>query len=611
VSPGNGFFLSSVVLIRCAVGLWINLLSPTLNSQVPRGVLSLTGAGASVRDTVLDNPDVTGVVIRQDWSELEPSEGDFDWTFLDFEVERATESGKVILLRINTQANKPQWVTDAVTEAGGIFFTFDDDGVEKSIPVFWDPTYLAKKKAMITALGEHLTDRSNLKVVSASFANATSEDWSFPHMPDEIAEWFALGYTPEKMLNAGKEILDTTLGAFPNQYVTLAIAGDGNLNPTPTYLAENAIAEARATWPGRLIVQINSLSTFNPIAPGPEESVWNLLWNSQPDVAAQMLGNVFGDLTYRVNGGIEGDFSAVLTASVNAGASYGVNYIEIYQTDVIDLPEVVTYAHDLLVPPASSEFGNLSTRLRVGTGDNVLIGGVILTGPVAKKIIVRAIGPSLGIDDVLDDPTLELYDSSSQSVATNDDWAESELTQKQEILQSGFAPPDEREPAIVMTLKPGLYTAIARGAGGTTGIALIEFYDLDAPNGSRLANISSRGLVGSGDDVMIGGLIIAGDAAGEVIIRALGPSLLLPGTLADPALELYDQDGIIIVSNDNWRTDDEAEIIASGFAPASDVEPAIRAILQPVPYTAIVRGVNNMTGLALLECYQLDPSIEY
>jgi hypothetical protein len=564
-----------------------------------------------VREQVLDNPDVTGVVIRQDWSELEPSEGDFDWAFLDSEAERATESGKVILLRINGQANKPQWVTDAVQEAGGIFFTFDDNGVETTIPVFWDPTYLAKKKAMITALGAHLTDSNNLKVVSASFANATSEDWNFPHMPAEIAEWLALGYTPEKVLEAGKEIIDTAMMAFPNQYVTLAIAGDGNLNPTPTYLAENAIAEARATWPGRLIVQVNSLATFNPIAPGPEGSVWNLLWNSQADVAAQMLDNVFGDFTYRVNGGIEGDFGEILTDSVNAGASYGVHYVEIYQTDVINLPEVITYAHDLLVPPAPSQFGNLSTRLHVGTGDNVLIGGVILTGLVPKKIIVRAIGPSLGIDGFLVDPTLELYDSSNQSLATNDDWTKSDLTQKEEILQSGFAPPDEREPAIVITLEPGLYTAIVRGVGGSTGIALIEFYDLDPTNGSRLANISTRGLVESGDNVMIAGLIIAGDAAGEVIIRAIGPSLPLPGTLPDPVLELYDQDGIIIASNDNWRTDDEAEIIASGFAPESDAEAAIRGILPAGPYTAIVHGVNNATGLALVECYQLDPPIEH
>ena len=237
-------------------------------ADVPRGVFSLAGAGATARDSVLANPDLTGVVIRQDWSELEPTEGNFDWAFLDSEVARATDAGKEILLRINTQAHKPAWVTAAVQDAGGTFFTFDDSGVETTIPVFWDPTYLAKKKAMIIAVGERFASNPYLRVVSASFANAVSEDWNIPHTPDDIANWFAAGYSAEKMLDTGQQIIDTTMTAFPNQLVTMAISGDGNLDSTPTYLADNAIANARATWPGRMIAQVNSLSTFNPVAPG-------------------------------------------------------------------------------------------------------------------------------------------------------------------------------------------------------------------------------------------------------------------------------------------------------------------------------------------------------
>jgi len=554
---------------------------------------------------------VTGVVIRQDWSELEPGEEDFDWSFLDSETARATAAGKEILLRINTQAHKPDWVTTEVQQAGGLFFTFDDNGVQTTIPVFWDSTYLAKKTAMISALGAHLAGSPNLRVVGASFANATSEDWNIPNMPDEIAEWLSLGYTPEKMLDAGQQIIDATMVAFPDQYVTLAIGGDGNLNPSPTYLAENAIAAARASWPGRLVVQVNSLSTFNPPAPGPDDSVWNLLWNSQPDVAAQMLDNVFGDFTYRVNNGVPGDFGEILTTCIDAGATYGVNYIEIYQTDVIGQPEVITYARELLggptPTPTPTRLDNISTRLAVGTGDNVLIGGFIITGSESKKIIIRAIGQSLDLAGTLIDPSLELHDSSQQILTTNDDWEENDPVQKEEIIESGLAPSDEKEAVIDTTLEPGAYTAIVRGVNNTSGIGLVELYDLDITNGSKLANISTRGFVQTGDNVMIGGVIIVGETPAEVVVRALGASLPFTGTLADPLLELHDQNGAVIGFNDNWRSDQEAEIIASGLAPPNDAEAAILDTLPAGAYTAIVRGVGDTTGIALVECYLTGP----
>jgi hypothetical protein len=168
--------------------------------------------------------------------------------------------------------------------------------------------------------------------------------------------WFAVGYTTDKMLNAGKDIIDATMAAFPNQSVTLAIGGNGhtgatgNLDPTADYVAENAIATARATWPGRLIAQINSLSTFNPPAPGEDGSIWNLLWNSRPDVAAQMLYWCFNDPTYRVNGGVSGDPATVLTECVDAAVSYELKYVEIYQKDVINLPSVISYAKTKLAP---------------------------------------------------------------------------------------------------------------------------------------------------------------------------------------------------------------------------------------------------------------------
>lgn len=312
--------------------------------EVPRGLFSLSPAGGACTSAVLNNADVVGVSLRQSWMDLEPSEGVFNWAFLDSEVARVATAGKQISLRISSQAGKPAWVTTAVAKAGGTFYTFDDNGVSTTIPVFWEPTFLAKKTAMIAALGAHFSRNPAIKIVSVSFANATSEDWNVPHTSPEVTQWLDLGYTSQKMLDAGKRIIDGTMTAFPNQYVTLAIGGNGhagatgNLDPDACYVARNALQAARTLWPGRLIVQMNSLSTVNPVAPGPDDSVWHLLWDSRPDVAGQMLLWCYGDTTYRVNGGVAGSPSLVLPKAIAAGASYGMDYVEIYQTDVVNLP---------------------------------------------------------------------------------------------------------------------------------------------------------------------------------------------------------------------------------------------------------------------------------
>jgi hypothetical protein len=313
----------------------------------------LTSAGHPCADAVLSNPNVDGVSVRQDWADLEPSEGNFDFSFLDSEVGRVATAGKKILLRINTQNGKPSWVTDAVNDAGGVFFTFiDDDGVQNTIPVYWDPTFLAKKKAMIAALGAHFTNNLAIAVVWTSFANARSEDWSVPHTPSEIEAWQKVGYTTDKLLGAGKEIIDTTMMAFPHQYVTLAVAGDGTLDPDPNYAANAAVATARATWPGRLIVQKNNIAAFNPPAPG-TDTVFEVIWDSRPDVAGQMLWSCYNDSTYRMNNGVADDPATILHKSIGTGAGYQMNYLEIYQIDVLNLPDEIAYAHSTLLGTTS------------------------------------------------------------------------------------------------------------------------------------------------------------------------------------------------------------------------------------------------------------------
>jgi hypothetical protein len=593
-------------------------------AEMPRGVYALFGTGTPIANDGLENPDLAGFSIRQNWADLEPSEGNFDWSFLDSEVAKAAAVGKGILLRINTQAGKPAWVTAAIEQAGGIFFTFDDDGVSTTIPVFWDPTFLAKKQAMIAAIGAHFTNNPTVQIVVASFANAKSEDWNVPHTAPNIADWFAAGYTTEKMLDAGKQIIDATMAAFPNQYVTLAIAGNGhaggtgNLDPTATYVAANVIATARATWPGRLIVQINSLSAFNPVAPGTDDSAWNVLWNSQPDVAAQMLYWCYDEPTYRVNGGVPGDPATVLTNSVDAAFSYGIGYIEIYQKDVRNLPSVITYARNALTSDAmASTLLNVSTRMEVGLEDHVAISGFIIDGMGTKKVLLRALGPSLsqaGLTGLLADPFLELHDQTGATVATNDDWETTQIggvitvAQEEEIRATTIPPNDSAEAAIIADLAPGAYTAVVRGSGNGTGLGLAEIYDLGQFAPVAVSNLSTRGYVQTGANVLIGGFIVGGLAPSDVVVRALGPSLAQAGVgdvLADPTLDLRDSNGALVASNDNWADTQQAEIAATGLAPTDTREAAIRQTLTPGSYTATVAGKNGIIGIGLVEVYRL------
>lgn len=256
--------------------------------------------------------------------------------------------------------------------------------------------------------------------------------------------------------------------------------------------------------------------------------------------------------------------------------------------------------------PAAS-LANISTRLRVEAGDNALIGGFIITGSAPKKVIVRAIGPSLknaGLLGALEDPTLELFQGQT-SLGFNDNWKDA--AERAEIEASTIPPGNDLESAIVRTLAPGAYTAVVRGKSDTTGVALVELYDLDPGADSRLANISTRGLVQTEADVMIAGSIVIGDAGSlrRVLIHAVGPSLPIAGKLADPTLELVDADGTVLRSNDSWRSDQRASIEASTIPPTNELEAAMIETLKPGSYTAIVRGSGGSSGVALVEVYTL------
>ena len=279
---------------------------------------------------------------------------------------------------------------------------------------------------------------------------------------------------------------------------------------------------------------------------------------------------------------------------------------------------------------APSTLGNVSTRAFVQTGDNVMIGGFIIEGPLSREVVIRAIGPGLRryhVPNTLADPKLELHDGSGRLIGSNDNWQDTIIggvihtPQGSEIQDRGYAPSQLSESAMIVILQPGNYTAIVRGVNNTVGVALVEVYDandVDPNNCSVLGNVSTRSFVQTVANVMIGGFIVQGGGPKKVIVRAVGPELTqhgVPNPLADPTLELHDATGALIASNDNWMTtilggiitsDQVQDIRDSGHAPRDPSESAIIATLPPGNYTAIVRGVNSTTGVGLVEVYDLD-----
>ena len=238
----------------------------------------------------------------------------------------------------------------------------------------------------------------------------------------------------------------------------------------------------------------------------------------------------------------------------------------------------------------------------------MLIAGFILRGTGDKPVVVRAIGPSLSLPGRLTDPELELFDSEGESIAANDDWQTDENAT--EVQASTLAPADSREPALYRRLVASdttLYTAVVSGKGGATGIGVVEVYDLEQNSSVQVVNIATRGFVQRDDDVMIGGLIVTGNAQADIVVRAIGPSLALDNRLADPVLEVFDNNGDRIAVNDNWQDGQQDAIAASGLAPQNEKEAALRISLNAGNYTAIVSGAGGGTGVGVVEVYKLSP----
>jgi hypothetical protein len=247
--------------------------------------------------------------------------------------------------------------------------------------------------------------------------------------------------------------------------------------------------------------------------------------------------------------------------------------------------------------------------MRVGTGDNVGIGGFIISGSAPKHVLLRAIGPSItGLPGVLADPVLELHSPGTFATITNDNWMDDPV-QQAAILATGLAPTNNLESAIDATLNPGAYTAVVRGKNDTMGIGLIEVYDLSQAVLAKLANISTRAFVSTGNDIVIAGFILGNNSGNDrIVVRGIGPSLTALGianALANPTLELRDSNGALLVANNDWQDDpaQAAELTAAGLAPTNNLESGIAATLAPGLYTGLLAGQNNGTGVGVVEIY--------
>jgi hypothetical protein len=262
-------------------------------------------------------------------------------------------------------------------------------------------------------------------------------------------------------------------------------------------------------------------------------------------------------------------------------------------------------------PEPAVQAVNFSTRMRVGTGNNVGIGGFIITGTAPKRVLIRAVGPSLsqaGVPGALADPVLELRRPEASFTITNDNWRDNP-TQEAAIIATGIPPANDLESAIVVTLNPGTYTAVVTGKNGTSGVALIEAYDLSESVDSKLANLSTRAFVGTSDNIVIAGFMLGGEGGDTgIVVRGIGPSLTsagVPDALADPTLELRDGSGELRAANNDWQDNpiQAAELMAAGLAPTNQFESGIALVLPPGLYTALLTGLDDGTGIGLVEVY--------
>jgi hypothetical protein len=400
---------------------FISIVQATV-PPIPKGIFSMPAAEANgFPNQILNDPRIVGLDLVGGWPDIESRQGVYDWSSIDSELDKAEAHGKKVLLRIVSGGiNVPDWL---LGNPNVQTFTFTDTnpyhstyGEQLTMPVYWDPIFLAKKIALIQAAGTHFSSHSSVQVVACSFANSTTGDWDIPDTRQDIANWRQAGYTTELMVAAGEMIIDATMAAFPNQNVSLSVArGAGNLDPTSDYLAETVVNYAATTY-GRFITQKNSLAATTP-DPGVDISLlfnWQVLFDQCPNVAAQMLWFVSGDDTYRMNGGTPDDEQIILLNAIAIGAHFGTQYQEIYEADLKDptMSPVIDIANTLLTttpnpPRAPSNLNGTSTDpwsadLTWNDNGNVELGYRIESkiGATGTYALVTTVGPNTTVASI-------------------------------------------------------------------------------------------------------------------------------------------------------------------------------------------------------------------
>jgi hypothetical protein len=403
---------------------------------------------------------------------------------------------------------------------------------------------------------------------------------------------FALDFAPGTPPNIGQHALsiskDNNLLLFDN--------GQNSANQSPAGV-QRGFANARKY---SLDLQ-NNLVTEIASYPG-DASVFSPFCSSvYEDAPRNYL------LDYAVQGGIPGGTARILALTPRGEKVFSYSYPtgacnDAYRSLPIHLEETA-------FPISNLHLANISARAAVGTGDNAAIAGFIVTGPAPKPVVIRGIGPSLDMDPAgrLNDPTIDLYNAAGELIRSNDNYQDSPGLFL--IERFGLAPSDSREAAMAPVLDPGSYTAVLRGANNTTGVGLIEVYDIDLRNGSKLANLSTRAFVGNGENVLIGGVLLRGNRINQIVFRGLGPSLASGGVtnaLQDTTLEIVDSNGFTVAGNDDWKDGPNVlDLQEAGLQPNNDQEAAILMPLVTGNYTAILRGKGDSTGIGLIEMYQL------
>jgi hypothetical protein len=338
---------------------------------------------------------------------------------------------------------------------------------------------------------------------------------------------------------------------------------------------------------------------------------FGLLWVTDPAAGALYAiapsGVVFLIDSSDVDPELTGLNDLAFDGAGNLFLTAGQSVVEINSTTLFTVAAVPGGAGGIAIEPPGTI--NLSTRVSVQGGNGVAIAGFIISGSSPKQVLIKALGASLsnfGIANPLQDPSLDLHDSTGKAIATNDDW---QTATNAAQIPVNFQPADSREPAIMATLPPGSFTAVLRGKNGGSGVGLIEMDDLSTGAGSKLTNVSTRGFVGTGENVMIGGFILSGgNEERQILVRALGPTLAqapfnITGNLTDPTLMLIDANGTVVTSNDDWKSSQQNEIQTTNLAPPNDREAAILTTLPTGNFTAIVSGKNGERGIALVDVF--------